>query len=88
MFLLTVFPEILPIAKDPQSVTHYTDNASELGVNTITYFVDVTKIDKFEKLNFNISVNIFVYIEQLYPLRISNHRGREYHQPFVYMRSK
>ena len=51
----------------------------EINLKDIPYPVALNKIKRFEKLNENISVNVFGYEDEVYPLRITEHRSRKYH---------
>lgn len=45
----------------------------------IEYPVVVNKIKRFENLNQHFSVNVFGYENEIYPVRITEHRGRQHH---------
>ena len=47
-----------------------------LNMKGIEYPVSLNIIDKFEKQNVSISVNVFGYEEEVYPLRLSKHEHR------------
>lgn len=72
--LLSVFAGVHPIANHSQHVSYYREYESQLRMNIITY-----RIDKFGELILNICDNVFAYEEQLYPLRFTNHQGREHY---------
>lgn len=76
--LWSVLAWIHPIAKHPHNVSHYSDYESQFDMNIVIYTDDVNKTDTFEKLNLNITVNVFA-CEEIYPLRITNYRGRKTH---------
>jgi hypothetical protein len=54
----------------------------------IPYPVPVNKIGRFEKQNVNLSVNVFGYEDEVYPLRITEHRGRAYHVSLLLLPDK
>ena len=77
-----------PVSRSPVSYTHldvykrqshYLPYEEEIIMKDIPYPVAVNKIKRFEKLNENISVKVFGYEGEVYPLRITEHRGRKYH---------
>ena len=49
------------------------EDAKKLNWNAITFPVSLNQIDKFERPNPTISVNVFGYGKSVYPLRISKH---------------
>ena len=78
-FLWSVLACIHPIACNQHRVSHYLPYEEEINMKDIPYPVAVDKIKRFEKLNANISVNVFGYEDKVYPLRITEHRGRKHH---------
>ena len=78
-FLWSVLAALDPIARNPYRVSHYTPYEHELNMTDIPYPVPVNKIARFENLNVNVSVNVFGYEDEVYPLRITEHRGRADH---------
>ena len=67
-------PCIHPIACNQHRVSHYLLYEEEINMKDIPYPVAVNNLKRFEKLNENISVNVFGYEGEVYPLRITEHR--------------
>ena len=66
-----------PVNKDPQRITKLLRKQSRISLKWggMKFPVKVTEIDKFEKLNPRISINVFGHEgRKIYPLRISNAR--------------
>lgn len=65
--------------------THsYRTSTLEMHINKINmcginYPVSIKSIDIFEKLNPDISVNVFGYEREVYPIRMSMYKGRKKH---------
>ena len=62
-FLWCVLASIHPVNKDPQRVSKYIPYRNELNINNIDFSngMKITDIDKFEKLNNQLSINVFEY---------------------------
>lgn len=63
-------------AKHPQRVSEYKNYENELNFNNIKFPVSIKDIEKFEKQNETISVNVYFYEEKnscVYPLRLTKH---------------
>lgn len=69
-FLWSILSALHPMDVHPERVQHYLEWKSELNMEGIEYPVAISKVDKFEKQN-NISVNVYGYEEELFPLRIT-----------------
>ena len=48
-----------------------------LNMTGIVYPISLNAIDKFERQNPNISINVYGYEESVYPLRVSKYEDRE-----------
>ena len=78
-FLWSILASIHPVNKDPQRVSKYITYKNELNIADIDFTngMKITDIDKFEKLNNQLSINVFEYTEdedndyKLVPLYIS-----------------
>ena len=71
-----------PVEKNPKRVTkELRKQAEELNWNGITFPVTLNEIDKFERNNTDLSVNVFGYEGSMkrfvYPLRISKHERKD-----------
>ena len=63
-----------PVEKNPQRITkELRKQANDLVWKEIEFPVSLREIDKFERLNPNISINVFGYEKVVYPLRISKY---------------
>ena len=64
---------------NPNRVTKYIPYEAELNMEGIEYPVKIKDIDRFEKQNNNISVNVLGYDEKkVFPLRISEEKERQH----------
>ena len=78
-FLWSILASIHPVNKDPQRVSKYIPYQIELNITDIDFSngIKITDIDKFEKLNNQLSINVFEYSKEddndynLVPLYIS-----------------
>ena len=78
-FLWSILASIHPVNKDPQRVSKYITYKNELNIADIDFSngMRITDIDKFERLNNQLSINVFEYSEdedndyKLVPLYIS-----------------
>ena len=62
---------IYPVEKDTQRLTKYVENSKKFNWDGINFPASLRDIDKFEKQNPSISVNVFGYEKDVYPLRIT-----------------
>lgn len=53
-----------------------TDFENKLNMTGIPYLVKLTKLDRFEIQNLNVSVNVFCYWDEMYPLHISEQQEK------------
>lgn len=69
-----------PVDKHPERVTkELTKQSEKLNWSGITFPMTLNKIDKFERNNTDLSVNVFGYENKsIYPLRISKHEERDH----------
>ena len=78
-FLWSILAYLHPVNKDPQRVSKYIPYQNELNITDIDFSngMKITDIDKFEKLNNQLSINVFEYSKEddndynLVPLSIS-----------------
>ena len=68
-----------PVQRDSERVTkQLRKQAEELNWNGVTFPVTLNEIDKFERNNTYLSVNVFGYEDHfVYPLRISKHERKD-----------
>ena len=67
-----------PVDTHPERITKsLRKQAEQLNWKDITFPVALKDIDKFERNNDSICVNVFGYENSVYPLRISKHYKRE-----------
>ena len=62
---------IYPVEKDTQRLTKYVENSKNFNWDGINFPASLRDVDKFEKQNPSISVNVFGYEKDVYPLRIT-----------------
>ena len=69
------------------NVNDYMRYRGELNLHDIPLPVSISHIDRFEKNNLNISVNIFGYEQnEIFPLRITKHTQRQHHVNLLYLK--
>ena len=61
----------------PDRTMNYRDHLGELNFAGIEFPVKVTDINKFERLNQGLSINVFGWKSGLYPLHVSKQEGNE-----------
>ena len=71
-FKWSVARALNPVERDAERITKLLrEQAEEPNMNGIEFPVKLKDIEKFEKQNLNISINVFGYEDEIYPLRIS-----------------
>ncbi|MES9881403.1 MAG: C2H2-type zinc finger protein [Sedimenticola sp.] len=79
-FIWCVLASIHPSHDSPESVVNYEPFECELSMGGIGYPVTLSKIDRFERQNCNISVNVFSFEKnEILPLKITKNSGRVHH---------
>ena len=68
---------IYPVDKNSTRLSKYVENAKKLDWSGINFPASLRDVDKFEKLNDAISVNVFGYEKEVYPLRISKRANQK-----------
>lgn len=77
-FMWSVIAVLFPSKQNYRTsvLQKYVDKINMCGIE---YPVSLKSIDKFEELNPDISVTVFGYEEEVYPVRISTCKGRKKH---------
>ena len=70
-FKWAVTSALYPAEKHPERQTKYIENSKKFNWDGINFPASFKDIDKFEKQNPSISVNVFGYEKEVYPLRIT-----------------
>lgn len=73
-FLWSVLAHLYPAMKNSDRVQKYKRYENVLNTSTLNFPVTLPSIEKFEDLN-NISVNVFGYEHEIFPLRITSKRN-------------
>jgi hypothetical protein len=79
-FLYAILAQLYPVAENTERASKYMKHLSKLNVTGITFPMTVQQIDKFEKLNPDISINV-LHLDQeksIVPLFTTKCRGRKY----------
>ena len=73
-FEWAILSAIYPVdhGQNPDRTTKYRTHLNKLDFTGIKFPVKVTDIDKFERQNLAVSVNVFGWNKGLYPIRVSN----------------
>lgn len=87
-FKWAVLSALYPAAANPSRLTHYKRYENELNFTGIDFPVKLTQIDKFEKLNPSISINVYIYENKsVRPVRITqNVKTKHIHLLFIMRR--
>ena len=70
-FKWAVTSALYPAEKHPERQTKYIENSKKFNWDGIEFPASLRDVGKFEKLNPSISINVFGYEKEVYPLRIS-----------------
>ena len=76
-FEWAVLSALYPVAHNPGRTMNYRDHLGKLNFTGIEVPVKVTDINKFERLNQGLSINVFGWKSGLYPLHVSKQVGQE-----------
>ena len=69
-----------PAGDNPSGVTKYIRYEKTINMRVIKYPVKIQQVNKFEKQNHDISVNIFGHEEKkIFPIRVTENKGRNHH---------
>lgn len=86
-FIYCVIAAIFPIP----NVTNLDYNKqfeSHLNMNNIKFPVPLSSMDKFERQNQNVSVNVFGFEKgEIYPLKITKQKGCKHHVNLLYLQN-
>ena len=87
-FRYAVLAGIHPEVKDPEEVESWAAYKNELNMNGISYPVQIADIDKFERLNPDISVNVLAIDAEgiFFPVRVTREK-RQQHVELMYVTS-
>jgi methyl coenzyme M reductase subunit C-like uncharacterized protein (methanogenesis marker protein 7) len=69
-----VIASLHPSLKHPECILSYAQYDVDFDISDLTFPVRICDIPKFERRN-NISVNVFGYEKNLYPLHLTKERG-------------
>ena len=70
-FKWAVTSALYPAEKHPERQSKYIENSEKFNWDGINFPASFKDIDNFEKLNPSVSVNVFGYEKEVYPLRIT-----------------
>jgi len=84
--LWSVLAHIHPVVKHAERISNYKKYEDEINMTGISYPVSMKDIDKFEKLNDTISINLFGINENndIFPLRIATSK-KQHHIRLMYI---
>ena len=88
-FLYCILASLHVAPSCPELVQNYREFESELDMTGIDYPVSITSIDKFERQNQNISVNVFAFVDNdIVPLKITKRTDRLHHVDLLLLKNK
>ena len=70
-FKWAVTSAIYPVEINSTRVTKFVENSMKFDWSGINFPASLKDVDKFERQNTSISINVFGYQKEVYPLRIS-----------------
>ena len=77
-FLYSILAQLHPAEENAKRVSKYKKYLNTLKYDGIEMPISVGDIDRFEKLNQDLTINVYAYEEGLvFPRRISNRRGEK-----------
>ncbi|MCG7877069.1 MAG: DNA polymerase [Candidatus Thiodiazotropha endolucinida] len=88
-FLWSILAALKPCDSHPENFKNYVAFERDLNMNGIEYPVPLTKIERFERQNACVSVNVFAFdSNEIIPLRITKHNGRDHHADLLLLTSQ
>lgn len=79
-FLYCILAKLYPNVSAPDRASSYLPCEKEINVSGLTFPMTLTQIDRFERLNKNISVNMFGFeASHIIPLKITKNTNRRKH---------
>jgi hypothetical protein len=85
-FAWSILAYLHPQKTHRERVIKYYPYIGRLNMNGIKYPVSINQIDKFERQNENIGVNIFGWEDEIYPIKITKKRDRQHIINLLYMK--
>lgn len=84
-FKWAILSALFPATSNPSRVTHYKRYENELNFTGIDFPVKLNQIDKFEKLNPTISINVYIFEgKSVRPVRVTQHvNAKHIHLLFI-----
>ena len=87
-FTWAILSALHPIYINPYDVGHYKPYEKELNMLGISYPVPLSKVNRFERQNIGISINIFGFeSNEIYPLRITKQKNRKNHINLLFLQN-
>ena len=88
-FLWSILASLHHADTRPERVENYVAFEGKLNMKGIEYPVALSKLDKFERQNQNISVNVFAFDDnEIVPLKITKNAGRLHHVDLLFLKNK
>ncbi|XP_053380071.1 uncharacterized protein LOC128548718, partial [Mercenaria mercenaria] len=86
-FLWCILASLHPSERNAVKVETYCPFTNELNMSGIQYPVSLAQIDRFEKQNENISINVFTFQEnEIVPLKITSNTRRLHHVNLLWIK--
>ena len=76
-FKWAVTSAIYPVEKNSTRLSKYVENSKKFDWSDINFPASLRDVDKFERQNPSVSINVFGYEKEVYPLRISKRANEE-----------
>ena len=87
-FIYCILAKLFPHVSNPHHASSYITHENELKLNGLTFPMTLSQINKFERLNKTISVNVFGFENsEIIPLRIAKNTQRQHHINLLHMKT-
>ena len=87
-FIYCILAKLFPHVSNPHRASSYIAHENELTLNGLTFPMTLSQINKFERLNKMISVNVIVLENsEIIPLRITKNTRRQHHINLLHMKT-
>ena len=80
-FVWAVLAALFPKKGNPNRILQYKELLNSINIDGLTFSLLITDVNKFEKLNLNISVNVLAYDGKttIYPIYVTSDTKRQHH---------
>ncbi len=89
-FIWCILAHLFPVTSNKERVSNYSYRECAINSTGLSFPITINQLDNFEKRNESISVNVFGWSEEegLFPLRVTEFRGRTHHVNLLLLEDK